>query len=176
MTAERQASIPEIRVADASDIGAIVRVTNRAYEVEQFCLRGARTDEADVLALMQGGQFLVIEDAAGQIPLRGSVYLSITGNRGYLGILSVDPSCQGAGLARALVTAVEERCRRAGCEFLDLSVVNLRQELFPFYARLGFTETGTQPFPRPEKILRPLHLVQMTKPLSAGRDAAPSEA
>ncbi len=168
--ADRPSAPPAIRVADASDIEAIVRVTNRAYEVEQFCLRGDRTDAADVGALMTAGQFLVVDDPTGRFPLRGSVYLAITGERGYLGMLSVDPACQGTGLARALVEAVEMRSRLAGCLFLDLSVVILRQELFPFYARFGFSQTTTLPFPKPDKILQPLHLVQMTKALGPGQE------
>jgi hypothetical protein len=34
-----------------------------------------------------------------------------------------------------------------------------------YYTRLGFVETGELPFPAPEKILKPLHLVQMSKEL-----------
>ena len=170
MPTDRPSTPQAIRVAGASDIEAIVRVTNRAYEVEQFCLRGDRTDAADVGALMTAGQFLVVDDPTKQLPLRGSAYLSITETRGYLGLLSVDPTCQGTGLARALVKAVEERCRQAGCQFLDLSVVNLRRELFPFYVRFGFSPTTILPFPKPDKVLQPLHLIHMTKALGTGQE------
>jgi GNAT superfamily N-acetyltransferase len=156
---------PTIRVALASDVDEIVRVTNLAYEVERFCLQGDRTDAADVVSQMRLGRFLVIDGTQRLRTLRASVFLSIEADRGYLGTLSVDPSCQGAGFARALVAAVEDHCRAEGCLFLDISVVNLRKELFPFYAKLGFAPMAILPFPRPEKVLRPLHLVQMTKPL-----------
>jgi GNAT superfamily N-acetyltransferase len=154
---------PRIREAGPADIPEIVRVTNLAYVVEQFCLQGQRTDASDVQARMNSGRFLVIEDAARPGTLMGSVYLAIRDERGYLGTLAVDPVHQGTGLAKALVAAVEEECRQAGCGVLDITVVNLRLELFPFYEKLGFVPTASLPFPQPDKVLQPLHLVQMTK-------------
>jgi GNAT superfamily N-acetyltransferase len=154
-----------IRVSIPSDTEEIVRVTNLAYAVEQFCIQGLRTDAEDVRSRMKTGQFLVIEDPTEPSSLRGSVFMSITDMRGYLGVLSVEPSFQGNGLAKALITAVEDRCRLAGCKFIDISVVNLRRELFPFYSKLGYAPFAIQPFHCPEKAIQPLHLVQMTKPL-----------
>jgi GNAT superfamily N-acetyltransferase len=154
----------------ASDIPEIVRVINRAYVVEQFCLLGDRTNAADVTSHLRTGRFLVIEDPQRPGILRALAYLSIEADRGYLGTLSVDPAFQGAGLARELVAAAEDHCRREDCRFLDISVVNLRRELFPFYMKLDFAPTAILPFPRPEKILRPLHLIQMTKALRAIED------
>ncbi|GLH71996.1 hypothetical protein GETHLI_04980 [Geothrix limicola] len=156
---------PPTRVAGPSDIDEIVRVTNRAYVAEQFCLKGDRTDAADVSTRMREGRFLVIDDPAQKGKLWGLVYAAVSGNRGYLGTLSVDPAFQGQGLSKALVSAVEDHCRRAECLFLDITVVHLRKDLFPFYTKLGFAPMDVLPFPRPEKMLQPLHLVQMTKPL-----------
>jgi len=150
------------RPAVPADAPEIVGITNLAYAVEAFCLAGDRTDRKDVLELMAGGVFLVLDGPAG---LRGSVYLKATGERGYLGLLAVDPACQGQGLSSLLMAAGEAWCRQAGCRFLDLTVVNLRQELFAFYARHGYAPFGTLPFPRPGKVLRPCHLIQFTKPL-----------
>jgi ribosomal protein S18 acetylase RimI-like enzyme len=161
----RPAAAAATREAGPADVPEIVRVTNAAYVVEQFCIQGQRTDAGDVLSRLGSGCFLVVEEPAAPGRLRGSVHLAIAGGRGHLGMLAVDPCHQGTGLARALVAAVEARCRQAGCTRLDLSVVNLREELFPFYARLGFEVAGTLPFPQPQKVLRPLHLVALTKAL-----------
>ena len=155
-----------IRAATPADIAAIVSVTNRAYAVEQFCIRGQRTNPEDVQAHLQDGHFLLLEETTHPTRVLGSVFVAITGERGSLGLLAVAPEAQGKGFAKALVAAVEARCSLAGCQVLELSVVNLRTELFPFYTRLGFTPVGTLPFPVPEKILQPLHLVQMTKALN----------
>ena len=157
-----------VRVATLADIAEIVRITNSAYLAESFCIQGARTNEADVLQQMGNGQFLVIDDVqanTGSPALLGSVLWSISGERGYLGMLAVDPQAQGQGLARILIGAVEQRCRAADCRYLELTVINLREELFPFYSAFGFTRASTLPFPAPEKITQPLHLVQMRKVL-----------
>lgn len=154
---------PPVRNADAADIEEIVRVTNSAYVAEAFCINGARTSVADVELQMGNGQFLVIDDPANPGQLLGSVMWSINGERGYLGMLAVAPCHQGQGLARMLIAAVEKRCRAENCRFLELTVVNLREELFRYYSSFGFTAGSTLPFPAPEKIIQPLHLVQMRK-------------
>jgi hypothetical protein len=48
---------------------------------------------------------------------------------------------------------------------MDLRIVNLREELPPFYRRLGYVETGTAPFPEEIKSKLPCHFVLMSKPL-----------
>jgi ribosomal protein S18 acetylase RimI-like enzyme len=150
-------------LAGAADIPEIVRITNLAYRVEAFCLAGDRTDPKDVGELMAAGEFWVLDGAPGR--LRGSVYLKPAGDRGYLGLLAVDPEAQGQGWSRLLVAAGEQRCQAAGCRFLDLTVVNLREELFGFYQKLGFVAGDTLPFPRPAKMILDCRLIRFTKPL-----------
>ncbi|MBL8515183.1 MAG: GNAT family N-acetyltransferase [Betaproteobacteria bacterium] len=154
-----------IRTATAEDIPAIVEVTNAAYAAEVFCIEGLRTNEADIEAKMQAGDFLVIDSAGGAGKLAGSVYAALVKGRGYLGLLAVDPDCQGQGLSKLLTLAVEEWCRARQCRYLDLTVINVRHELFPFYKKLGFAPRDSVPFPRPEVMKVALHLVTMTKPL-----------
>ncbi|HJV22757.1 MAG TPA: GNAT family N-acetyltransferase [Holophagaceae bacterium] len=158
-------SSPVVREGLPSDIPEIVRVTNLAYAVEAFCIQGTRTDETDVADRMSHGTFLVVDDPERQGRLRALVHLDPGPDRGYLGTLAVAPGHQGTGLARALVVEAESRCRAACSRFLDLTVVNLRVELFPFYRRLGFAPMGVIPFPMPSKLILPCHLVQMTKAL-----------
>lgn len=159
-----------VRVASHDDIREIVRITNSAYLVESFCIQGERTNVEDVRSRMQVETVLVIEDALQKSILRAAVFMSITDGRGYFGPLSVDPSCQGKGLAKALILAVEDKCRLAGCSFVDITVVNLRRELFPFYAKLSYSPSAILPFPRPGKVIKALHLIQMTKPLYPAQD------
>lgn len=159
------AAISRIRNATLEDLQAIVNVTNRAFLSEQFLVTGNRTDATDILQRFATGVFFVIDDPADHSRLLGSVFCSIENSRGYLGLLSVDPDAQGQGHSRLLVAAVETQCRSAGCNFLDITVVNVRRELFPFYAKLGFAAFDVLPFPVPERALEPLLLVKMTKPL-----------
>ena len=162
-----RATISRIRSANIDDLDAIVDVTNRAFVSEQFLVAGDRTDAADIRHRFATGIFFVVDDPADRARLQGSVYCSIENSRGYLGLLSVDPDAQGQGHSRLLVAAVEDHCRDAGCSFLDITVVNMRGELFPFYAKLGFAAFDVLPFPVPELARQPLLLVRMTKPLVA---------
>ena len=160
-----RATTSHVRVADIGDLEAIVNVTNRAFVSEQFCVTGDRTDAADIRHRFAIGMFFVIDDPTDHGRLQGSVFCSVENSRGYLGLLAVHPDAQGQGHARALLGAVERQCRGAGGQFLDITVVNVRDDLFPFYAKLGFAAFDVLPFPVPERARQPLHLVRMTKPL-----------
>jgi ribosomal protein S18 acetylase RimI-like enzyme len=156
----------EPRAASAHDVSELVRVINLAYRVEDFFINGDRTNDSDVRSRMakQDAGFLVVDDTD-RDRLAAAVYMEIRGERGYFGMLSVDPAVQHRGLGRSLISGVENRCRAAGCRFLDIEVVNLREELPAFYSRLGFAPTGEAPFHDPGKLRRPAHLVVMTKGL-----------
>jgi len=92
--------------------------------------------------------------------------VEVRGERGYFGLLAVDPALQRSGLGSRLVAAAEEYCRAAGCQFMDLTIVNLRTELPGFYHRLGYVESGTLHFPSEQEANQPCHLVRMSKPLA----------
>ena len=164
MPANTPATHPPIRFATETDIDALVRLINLAFRAESFCVSGDRTDRRDILARMGAGRFLVIDNTKSD-SLLAAVYCAVQGVRGYLGLLSVDPAAQGQGLARRMVLAVEENLREANCNFVDLTVVNARDDLFPIYQQLGFAANDVVVFPVPERALRPLHLVRMTKAL-----------
>ncbi len=154
------------RLATARDAAALTRLINAAYRVEAFFIIGDRITEPEVLARIDGSEsdFLAVDGPrSGQ--LTGAVFIEFRGERGYFGLLSVDPDCQGTGLGRVLVEAAEAHCRAAGCSILEIDVVNLRTELPPFYAKFGFQPVGTAPFPAPGKLRQPIHLVLMSKPL-----------
>ena len=153
----------QYRFAVEADVAAIARLINSAYRVEDFFIDGDRTDAADVRDHMARGSFLVAESAPASIA--GSVFVSLDGEEGYFGLLSVDPGAQGAGLGRQLVEAAEAHCRERGATSMGLKVVNLRSELPPWYRRLGYAETGTEPFPEVEKLKHPAHFIAMSKPL-----------
>jgi GNAT superfamily N-acetyltransferase len=103
--------------------------------------------------------------------LAGCVYAELRGERGYFGLLAVDPTMQRSGLGSRLMDAAEQYCREAGCQFMDLTVVNLREELPEFYRRRGYAESGsgTEPFPAAARAKMPCHLVRMSKPLIPSR-------
>jgi GNAT superfamily N-acetyltransferase len=157
-----------IRPAAISEADVIAAIVNEAYRVEDFFKVGDRTDAAEIEALLGKDAFLVAEarDAA----IAGCVYVAIKDGRGYFGMLSVIPGHQGNGLGRKLVDAAEEYCARAGCAEMDLWVVNLREELPPWYGKLGYAESGRAPWPEDalDQLSRPAHFIIMSKTLKPG--------
>ncbi|HEY2019448.1 MAG TPA: GNAT family N-acetyltransferase [Bryobacteraceae bacterium] len=156
-----------IRIAEVSEAEAITRLINSAFLVERFFIDGDRIDLEQVHAFFRKGEFLLAEDASAESGTgpAGCAYIEVRGERSYMGLLSIDPSRQRSGLGSRLVEAAEERCREQGCRFLDLQIVNLREELPPFYRRLGYVETGTAPFPADVPTRLECHFVKMTKAL-----------
>jgi len=156
-----------LRVARADEAGAVATLVNAAFQVEAFFKRGDRTNPAEVLDLMQRGDFLVLDepDVRGDsgAGLTACVYARVNGDRGYFGMLSIDPRCQGRGLGRSIVAAVESHFRAQGCHAVDIHVVNLRKELPPFYERFGYVTSGTLPFPDDGSATQPCHFIVMTK-------------
>jgi GNAT superfamily N-acetyltransferase len=158
------------RYATRDDIHELVRVINAAYRVEDFFIDGDRTTAADIAARMDDPavRFLVVDDPEGG-RLAAGVLVDVHGSHGHFAMLSVDPPFQGRGLSRILVDAVEEHCRAAGCDALDIEIVNLREELPPFYVAMGFTAFDTAPFPDTRKLTRDAHLVLMAKSLASAQ-------
>ena len=151
------------RTAESTDAENIARLVNAAFRPERFFIDADRTDPDRVRALLEKGEFLLAEEAG---VLVACVYVELRGERGYFGLLAVDPTRQRNGMGSRLIEAAEQYCRAAGSNFMDLTTVNLRKELPGYYRRRGYTESGTLPFPadqHPPKI--PCHLVKMSKPL-----------
>lgn len=140
-----------IQYACDYDLTAISRIVNAAFEVETF-LEGPRTHEEALRMMMEKGRFIIAKDPADRVV--ASVYTELRGERGYFGMLAVDPSQQGIGMGKVLVQAAEDHCRAHGCRHIDIDVLTLRPELFPFYRKLGYMEVRTAEF-HPSRPLKP---------------------
>lgn len=153
-----------IRAATTCDIPALTRVINAAFVVEQVAFDGDRVDDLGVRGYMSRGHFLLAEMAGACI---GCVYIEQRGDRSYLGLLSVEPTHQGTGLGRRLMSAAEELARSLGSRVMDLRIISPRAEqLLPFYKRLGYTFIRNEPFP-PDLVAKvPSHYLLMSKPLN----------
>jgi len=153
-----------IRTAHSADTERLIPLINAAFAVETF-LKGPRTDETRLAAAMQKGAILLAEDAF--LHLVASIYVELRGERGYAGMLAVDPGQQRSGIGGRMMRAAEAYLRRHGCTTLDITVLSLRPELPPLYRKLGFVETGTEPFvyPHPIEGGQECHCIVMSKPL-----------
>jgi N-acetylglutamate synthase-like GNAT family acetyltransferase len=150
------------RIAKYGDADAIARLVNAAFLVEQFFIERDRTNPATIRDLMKKGKFLLAENASSLV---GCVYMELRGDRGYFGMLSIDPSRQGMGVGHQLVDAAEKYFRDAGCKFVDLKIVNVRTELQDLYHRWGYSDAGTDPYDDPTPTKIPVHFIMMSKTL-----------
>ena len=114
------------------------------------------------------GQFLLLEESNSIV---GCVYLEKKSDRMYLGLLSIDPKQQGRGLGRKLMTTAEEFATNAGCISMDLRTISPREDIQPFYARLGYSVTGMSPIPQEIPMVVPAHFVHMSKSLLKAQGA-----
>jgi GNAT superfamily N-acetyltransferase len=152
-----------MRLASLEDAEPLGHLINAAFVVERPIFEGDRTDPDGVRAYMQTGKFLLAEDSVG---LAGCVYVELRGDRGYIGLLSVDPARQGTGLGRKLMESAEQSFREAGCVAVDLRVVSARAPLPAFYRHLGYSESHIAPITTGVQPKVPCHFIYMTKSLS----------
>ena len=154
----------KIRWAEARDVAEIVRLINVAFRAaESFFEGGDRTSAEGLQPMLDKGKFLLAADAGGLV---GCVFVELRGERAYFGLLAVDPARQHRGLGRRLVDEAENHALAAGCRVMDLRIVSVRAELPPFYRRLGYVETGTEPFSEEGKLKMPCHFVVMSKAIT----------
>lgn len=155
----------QVRFAQSSDAERLVALINSAFKrAEGYIIDHDRIDLQTVQSLLEKGQFLLAEDDGN---LAGCVYLERRGERRtYLGLLSVAPARQKAGIGSLLMGEAENRCARAGSRFMDLRIINLREDNHGFYQRRGYVETGTEPFPSELMTKVPCYFINMSKPLA----------
>jgi GNAT superfamily N-acetyltransferase len=160
---QREVDAVQLRTAGNADAEGLMDLINAAFrKAESYIIDRDRVDLEDVHSLLAKGEFLVAED---ECTLAGCVYLELRGERAYLGLLSVDPARQKAGVGSMLMREAELRCARSGCRFMDLKTIDLRKDNQAFYKRRGYVETGTEPFPSDLDTKLPCHFVNMAKPL-----------
>ena len=169
-----------VRLAQLEDAEKITTVINSAFRgAEQFFVDADRVDVAEVLNFLSSGKFLLAES---EHTLLGCVYIeprhldsnrssAQSPDRAYLGLLAVGPAHQQSGVGSMLMDAAEDYCRALGLSFMDIKVVNLREELAGFYRKRGYVQTGTSAFPAEVKTKLPCHFIDMSKPLDAFFDA-----
>ncbi|ACO32134.1 MULTISPECIES: GNAT family N-acetyltransferase [Acidobacterium] len=159
----------DLRFATESDLPVLTALINRAFAVESFFKFSERLNPEQTRAYFESGQFLLSEKNG---EIHGCVFVEIKADRGYFGLLAVDPAHQRTGLGARLVAAAEEYARERGALHMDMTIVNLREELPAYYEKLGYRACGTEDIP-PE-VIGPIkqrcHFIRYTKPLGKARE------
>ena len=169
-----------ITVATANDIAAITSLLNSAYRgegskqgwtTEAHLIAGeVRTDETNVQEVMEQPGSVMLKYIDDDQVLSGCVNLQQHDGRIYLGMLSVAPHLQGAGIGKQLLKAAEEYALHRHCTAVYMTVISVRTELINWYQRYGYTDTGERkPFKEDGvsgKHLQPLEFMVMEKVLT----------
>jgi ribosomal protein S18 acetylase RimI-like enzyme len=147
-----------LSLARPGDAARLQPLVHRAYRGdtarkgwthEADLLDGNRIDVDSVAAIIANpDQAVVMAERDGTAV--GCVQVSGKGGGlAYLGMLSVEPELQGAGLGRRLVREAEHvAVARFGAVRMEMTVIVQRVELIAWYERLGYARTGeTRPFP-----------------------------
>jgi ribosomal protein S18 acetylase RimI-like enzyme len=174
----------DFRTAAPGDLTELHALIESAYRGERA--RAGWTHEADLVegprttrealatAMESADDRLLIASRQGQIV--GCVQLTRSApDAAYLGMLTVEPHQQGAGVGKHLLACAEAAATRLfGATMMELSVVSVRAELLAYYERRGYALTGeVRPFP--VALDPPLILLVMAKrlgipPLTTGGD------
>jgi len=180
MLTMKNAPVAVITPATPDDIPALVPLVNSAYRAEDgqqgwthesHLLSGARTNAAGIEELLQISGAVILKYTGAHNTILGCVYLQKESPRLYLGLLSVLPSHQNAGIGKQLLAAADDYARRHHCTHIHITVITARHELLAWYERHGYKRTGEiEPFHAGEKFgiqKQKLELAVLEKPIPA---------
>ncbi len=141
-----------VSIAGEDDISVLTKLLNGAYRgdasrqgwtTEAGLIAGeTRTVEEEVRQLILQPDSVFLKYTAGE--MLGCVNLQQHGERLYLGMLSVRPDQQNAGIGKKLLQASDEYARSLGCRSVYMTVISARIELIAWYERHGFKDTGVR--------------------------------
>jgi len=145
------------RAATLADIPALVPLVTSAYRgdasragwtTEADMLDGARIDPQGLQAdIERPRSTILLAEREGQ--LLACAHIADDQGKGYFGMFSVDPTQQGGGVGKQVMLAAEAHAAREwGVPVMQMTVIDIRDELIAFYERRGYQRTGIKkPFP-----------------------------
>lgn len=158
-----------------SDLPNICILVNNAYRGEEakkgwtfesdFIEGDKRTDKKDLFLLFSNEKAIFLIAKNDKEVITGSVYLEVKNENLYLGMLSVEPTLQGNGIGKLLVSNAIQYGQSLGLKKIQIQVIHLRQELILWYEKLGFIISDKNlPFEVPLEFGKPkvpLHFIEM---------------
>jgi ribosomal protein S18 acetylase RimI-like enzyme len=167
-----------ISSASIEDANELVSLINSAYRgesslkgwtTEAHMLGGIRTDEQDMLRLLNNPHATILKYCNEENEIIGCVFMEKRGNRLYLGMLTVDPDLQAKGIGKQFLSAAEAYAKKNECSSIYMTVISTRYELIAWYERHGYAKTGeTRPFDPQQHIgiqKQPFEFIVMQKTL-----------
>jgi ribosomal protein S18 acetylase RimI-like enzyme len=145
------------RAATPADVDTIVALVESAYRgdssragwtTEADFLDGRRTGSDDVLAQIARPQSVVLlAERDGE--LLACAHVAVEDGAGYFGMFSVVPGLQGGGIGKQVLAEAERIAREDfGQSAMQMTVIDIRDELIAYYERRGYRRTGVfKPFP-----------------------------
>jgi ribosomal protein S18 acetylase RimI-like enzyme len=147
----------KVSAASQRDVKAIVDLVNSAYRgegskqgwtTEADLLDGIRTDEKAISDIINNNDSTILVCKSEHDALVGCVHLQKQGTALYLGMLTVSPTLQGAGIGKELLKKSEGFGSQQHLNAIVMHVISLRHELISWYERHGYERTGeTKAFP-----------------------------
>lgn len=158
-----------------SDLSNICLLANKAYRGDEarkgwtfetdFIEGDKRTDENDLFFLFSNEKAIFLIAKNDKEVITGSVYLEVKNENLYMGMLSVEPTLQGNGIGKLLVTNAIQYGQSLGLEKIQIQVIHRRTELILWYEKLGFIMSDKiLPFDIPSAFGQPkvpIHFIEM---------------
>ncbi|MBF4519072.1 GNAT family N-acetyltransferase [Flavobacterium sp. ANB] len=151
------------------DIPALTTLINSAYRgetskkgwtTEAHLLEGKRTTEEELTEIILNPKNTFLKFTEND-KIIGSVLLVEKEHQLYVGMLTVSPELQNAGIGKKMLAEAESHAKTLGISTLSMTVVSVRSELIAWYKRHGYVETGErEPFPSSD-----IHINISDKPL-----------
>ncbi len=145
------------QIATQEDVPQLVQLVNSAYRgassrngwtTEADLLEGIRITESALRSSISDKNTTILKLLNKTNELVGCVLLQQKQNTMYLGMLTVQPILQNAGLGKILMTDAELFAKKKECIKMEMTVISDRTELIEWYQRRGYRLTGEQrPFP-----------------------------
>ncbi len=168
-----------ISAASTNDIPVLVPLINSAYRgeasrkgwtTEADLLEGdLRTDAPTLLETMNKPGAAILKCTSEEGVIIGCVYLQKEERGLYLGMLTVSPELQAAGIGKQLLAAASIHAKENDCPVIFMGVISLRHELIAWYERHGYHLTGkTKPLPDDHRFgipTQPMEFALMEKPI-----------
>jgi ribosomal protein S18 acetylase RimI-like enzyme len=141
-----------INISTLQDVELITSLLNSAYRGETS--KKGWTTEADLIAgevrtskqslqkIIQQPNSVVLKFTNENNAIVGCVNLQKHDTKLYLGMLSVSPNLQNAGIGKQLLAAADEYALHQNCSSIYMTVITQRTELINWYNRHGYSDTG----------------------------------